>query len=65
MTISPTKRLLKYILIIIIFFGIIHPSVMINPIQLNEPVGFSISGNMMDARDELENVLSITHNDPT
>ncbi|UCG03059.1 MAG: hypothetical protein JSW11_03535 [Candidatus Heimdallarchaeota archaeon] len=35
------------------------------PLQLNEPDIFQMSGDVFDEREELENVLSITHYDPT
>jgi hypothetical protein len=36
-----------------------------NPLLLNESDMFRISGNRMDAKEELENVLSITYYDPS
>ncbi|MFX0204552.1 MAG: aryl-sulfate sulfotransferase [Candidatus Hodarchaeota archaeon] len=58
MKISRKKSLSRYIELLIISLAIIHLVIMRNPIS-------GISGNMTDAREELKDVLSITHLNPT
>jgi hypothetical protein len=66
MKIGQTKKPLRYICIIISFTLIIYPSVKNFAFYFNESDNHCmISGKIMDNMEELENVLSITHNDPT